>query len=203
MPIMIDNLSAISPTITLAELFENQKHYLAAYAIYRFLSIHNSDLEISDKLKSLRTKAFTNGHKTDNPQLLSYIFDEEEYFQLGILCDERFSLVKQALDILLDKDTCELDIIETQDEHLYSDLEDRISSEWQEILSTEKDEKAKMKAESISLDNIDWSNIKLSDFIQFLVNLKCDDRTLDKLKLAEIMELFFSHYSQIKNNDED
>lgn len=202
MPIMIDSLSSVSPTITLAELYESQKHYLAAYAIYRYLSLKNRNHDFSDKIQTLKAKAFTDEEKTDHPELLESVFDEQDYAELGILAPQKYFSIQETIDALLDKETNELDMIETQEEHLYSEIEDQISTEWQQILSSERDEKTKEKAKSISLDKIDWSKIKLSDFIGFLVGLKCDDKTLDKLRLSEIMEIFLSHYSE-KDSDEE
>lgn len=198
MPIMIDYLSAISPTVTLAELYESQKHFVAAYAIYRYLFLKKKGIETETAMNEMEKKAFmdSGGNVLTG---LQEIFTPGEASRLGIFASEHYTVLREVLDDLLNRDTTELDIIDDEEEHLFSSLEQKISSEWRQILSSERNNVKEKSEQSLSIDKINWSEIKLSDFIGFLVSLGCDDKTLDRLRLSEIMELFLSHY---RDNDD-
>jgi len=196
MPIMIDSLSAISPTITLAELFEGQKHVLAAYTIYRYLSLTNPEFKQNETLKRVREKVFSI-KESNKLNILSEIFTEEEADCLGILPTELYDSFKQTIDDLLNKEITEIDSVTGEEGRLFSNIEEQINTEWQEILSAEH---KSFRNSSLQVDKIDWSSIKLSDFIEFLMKqTKKEDETLDKLKLSEIMKAFLNQYRDSNN----
>ncbi len=195
MPIMINNLSGISPTITLAEIFAMQHHFAAAYSIYKFLAMTNPTEEVNSALKKMKEELLSIS-QDDKLYKLNEIFDEDEADKLGILPSGLFNVLQQLMDELPKKEDIVTSEVDIETDHQFTTIENRINSEWQEIIYSESGQKGNcFNKKPMSVEKIDWSKIKLSDFIEFLIGLRKKEQTLDELKLSEIMQAFLSQYS--------
>lgn len=199
---MIDSLSNISPTVTLAELFESQCHYVAAYTIYRYLNINCHKEEVAEKLKKIKEPAFSinDGNKLT---ALSMIFDEEEIERLGILSNTIYKHFKYVLDGLKKKETASFDAVGKEEKQYFSNFEKQSNNNWDDLLLTEPQRRTDSSS-SIAVKEVDWKNINLSAFVEFLINLKNDGMNIEDHKLADIMEEFFLQNKQkYKEHNDD
>jgi hypothetical protein len=79
----------VTPTITLAKLYESQDQHLDAFLVYQKLNNENPSGEIADKMKDLQEKIFSNIRSEYN-EVISKIFTPEERKKFRILPHEDY-----------------------------------------------------------------------------------------------------------------
>ena len=78
-----------APTITLAELYENQNQHIDALVIYKNLFKENPTDELENKIEELKIKIFQN-NTMEYSSIIDKIFSEEEKRNFHILPHEQF-----------------------------------------------------------------------------------------------------------------
>ena len=87
--------NAISPTLTLAQLYDAQKLFNDAYIVYKQLYQANPTEDLHEKLKSAEGKMFSDPSLEYN-DIIKSIFNEKEREQFRILPDKNFQNIKKS-----------------------------------------------------------------------------------------------------------
>jgi hypothetical protein len=193
---MIDKRFSISLTATIAELYETQKHYYAAYIVYWFLYQTEKREEYRTKLDEIREKIYKDNELNFDP-LISELFSEKEVQDLGILPK---SLYKQFAEADADLQRDERDNLLSIDNGEKPELQQigkSIGLELKQIIDEEKvvKEEQEHNKRKIKIDTTVWEGFKASDLVDFLSDLKGKDRNLAEVKLSELIESFLSKYA--------
>ena len=91
------SLEKITPTLTLAKLYESQKQYFDAFTIYSKINIKNPSEDISDRIKALEEKIFTENQLSYNT-LISKIFSEEDKKKFKLLPEDNYLKYRNRMD---------------------------------------------------------------------------------------------------------
>lgn len=190
-----NNSFGISLTATLAELYEAQKHYYAAYIVYWYLYLTQQKEEFSEKLNDIKKTIFAS-NDTSYDSLIGDIFSDEEIQELGILPKTMYKDYETAAaDLQRDDKESALNIDSGEKEN-FRELGKGIGLEWQQIMKQEggrKDEghKEKEKAE-FKRDRL--KECKVADFVNFLHKIKAEDQNLEDKKLSALFDSFLHEY---------
>ena len=84
-----------APTITLAELYENQDQYIDALVIYKNLNKENPTEELQNKIAELKDKIFKE-NTLEYSTIIDKIFTEEEKRLFHILPHEQYKAYKES-----------------------------------------------------------------------------------------------------------
>ena len=141
-----------TPTITLAELYENQDQYIDALVIYKNLNKENPTEELQNKIDELKDKIFKE-NTLEYSTIIDKIFTEEEKRIFHILPHEQYKAYKESQADLKNDETypeeltaVEEDVIpdeklkpETENETLEIEdpIEPEIEPEEEEIIEQE------------------------------------------------------------------
>jgi hypothetical protein len=87
----------ITPTLTLAQLYESQKQYFDAFTVYSKLFSTNPTEEIKDRMETLESKIFSDNSMQYN-DLISQIFSEEDKKKLKLLPEEQYNSYKKRME---------------------------------------------------------------------------------------------------------
>ncbi|MBW6516551.1 MAG: hypothetical protein K0B81_08085 [Candidatus Cloacimonetes bacterium] len=201
MQMMTDKRFSISLTATIAELYELQKHYFAAYIAYWYLYKTENREEYKLKLSELKDKIFSSYELKYDP-LMTEIFTEEELQRFGILPENLFSEFEKVIDNLQKNDQEELNGINSDEKKQFQGMSEEIGLEWKRLLEEEKaKERKKMESNpQLVLDQECWKQIKASDFLDFLSRLDIKDRSLDDITLPELIDSFIKNYVSDDNS---
>lgn len=197
MQTMTDKKFSISLTATIAELYETQKHYFAAYIAYWYLYQTESREEYRIKLNEIKERIFATYDLNYNP-LIREIFTEEELIRFGILPENLYREFEKVVANLQKNEKDGLGGIETDDDEELNRVGKEISQEWRQMIEEEqaKARTSRMDAPKISLDFSRWENIKASYLIDFLTALKDKDEKLNDVSLSDLLERFLKHYER-------
>jgi hypothetical protein len=208
MQTMIEKLFKTPPTITLAELYETQKLYFAAYAVYSYIALYQQSDEAKRKQEELLHKLYSQEMMKSSP-LMKTLFSESQLKELRIIPDSMYKQFLSEMSELQTDDFEAEDVSEDPDERVeaemkYLGIEKEISSQWEKILNEGKRLKKKVESNGkIFASTIDWDNVGLVDFIEFMIDLNRQKFDVEKLKIQELMELFLTRYKTDNNKDED
>ena len=79
----------VTPTLTLAKLYETQDQFLDAFLVYQKINKENPSQETADKMKELQNKIFNN-IKSEYNEIIGKIFSPEEIRKFRILPHEDY-----------------------------------------------------------------------------------------------------------------
>ena len=100
----------ITPTMTLAHLYEAQKQYFDAFTLYNILYKNNPNDEVLEKLKAVEKKIFSDLSLEYN-KVINQIFSEEDKEKFRLLPDMNFQNFKEAME----KDNFEPVVFQTEE----------------------------------------------------------------------------------------
>ncbi len=104
-----------APTITLAELYENQNQHIDALVIYKNLFKENPTNELKNKIEELKIKIFQN-NTMEYSSIIDKIFSEEEKRNFHILPHEQFKTYIDSQVNLENEETYPEDLNATEEE---------------------------------------------------------------------------------------
>ncbi len=104
-----------TPTITLAELYENQNQYIDALVIYKNLYKKNPTEELQNKIDELKDKIFKE-NTLEYSAIIDKIFTEEEKRLFHILPHEQYKAYKESQAELKNDETYPEELIEVKEE---------------------------------------------------------------------------------------
>ncbi len=111
-----------TPTITLAELYENQNQYIDALVIYKNLYKKNPTEELKNKIDELKDKIFKE-NTLEYSTIIDKIFTEEEKILFHILPHEQYKIYKESQAELKNDETYPEELIEVKEEVTPDDTE--------------------------------------------------------------------------------
>ena len=204
MQTMTDKRFSISLTATIAELYEAQKHYFAAFVVYWFLFQKEKREEYRDKLTEIRDKIFETGDLRYDPTIKE-IFSPEELRRFGILPKHDYEEFETAINDLQRDEKEGINSIDTGDDEDFQTVGKGIGLEWQHMIDDEqsKSKARQSKAPKITIDLERWEQIRASELIDFLTEFKAQDKNLNEVKLSVLIENFLRNYDRENDlNDE-
>ncbi len=86
----------LNPTITLAELYENQDQLLDALMVYQKLLHRNPSTELEEKISNLKQKIFADDEMQYNP-VIEQIFSQNDRLQFNILPHSNYKQFRASL----------------------------------------------------------------------------------------------------------
>ena len=206
MQTLTNKLLKISPTVTLAELYESQRLYFAAYAVYWHLHQDKRAGDLQPKLDEVLMKIYAQESLKFDPALKE-VFSDSQIKKLRILPESVYSdFMKEILDLESDDsfvgEIDQIDDLETEEKDKFLEIEQQIGNQWEKILNEGVRVKKKIETKGKILNSrVNWDEIRLVDFIRFLLELNLKDYTLDDLKIQELMELFLKRYEVERANE--
>lgn len=153
------------PTITLAELYENQNQYIDALVIYKNLYKENPAEKLQSKVDELKDKIF-NGNTLEYSEIINEIFTAEEKRFFHILPHEQYQAYAES--------QTELNNEETYPEELTEVKKEEVSHEEfapEEIAPAENDKPEIAEKETI----------EIYDELEDDISLEIDEDVLDNL----------------------
>ena len=206
----------ITPTLTLAHLYESQKQYFDAFTIYNLLYRNNQNVDILDKMKAVEKKIF-HDMSLDYNSITQQIFTDDDREKFRILPEVNFTNLKDALEnkddeepivfkeeefLEPDEDLFELETIEdytpeipinTKDTddlnnlYLNQDTETIYPIPTPNPIPIHKTENIVQNLNPEHLN--DLSSLTLSEFANYLINVIKNDKRIADLTLKEIKEI--------------
>ena len=143
------------PTITLAELYENQNQHIDALVIYKNLCKDNPTEELHSKIDELKDKIF-NENTQEYSTIIDKIFTTEEKRIFHILPHEQYKAYTES--------QAEMKNEETYPEELTDVKEDEIINE---VVNTDESEKPKTEEETPKIDNTLESEFEIKEELTF------------------------------------
>ncbi len=196
---MIDKRFSISLTATIAELYEAQNHYYAAYIVYWFLYQTEKSEKYSCKLEEIKEKIYEANELAFDP-LICRLFTGDEMRYLGILPKNLYKQFAES-EADLQKDELEAaDNIEGDEKEEFRQLGKGIGLEWQRFIAEERKaiREEASKEDNTSYDTVKWNNARVSDFVTFLDNYVGEKKELDQIKLSTILKKFLNECDRDK-----
>jgi len=194
---MVDKKFSISLTATIAELYEAQKHYFAAYIAYWHLFRTEGREEYLLKLNELKERIYSSSELHYDP-LIKEIFTDQELKELGILPDNLYREFAATVANLQRDDNEGTGGIDAEEEEDIKKTGKIIGLDWKQIIDeenrTEKTNKQRMTNLPVEMSR--WEELKASDLIDFLTELKAQDENLSDVKLSELIESFLKNYER-------
>jgi len=187
----------ITPTLTLAQIYDAQKQYFDAFTIYSKLYQSNPSEDIKEKMEATEKKIFTDMSFVYN-ELIDKIFTEEDRVKFKVLPNENH---ENLLNALLHTETDETEFAEDDFEENEDDLSDAEEIEiiypnvpnYQEELNNItkiNTPQYTLNEESIT-DNKsnDLMNLTLSELAQYIIKNINKDKRISDLTFKEIKEI--------------
>ena len=164
-----------TPTITLAELYENQNQYIDALVIYKNLYKENPKEKLQNKIDELKDKIFKE-NTLEYSTLIDKIFTEEEKRIFHILPHEQYKTYIES--------KAEIKFEETYPEELTKVKKEEVAPEEIAPDETEEPETEIKEEESIELEN----TIEINDTAEELIEDKKDELIPEDDRILEIDE---------------
>ena len=190
---------SVAVTATLAELYEKQQHYFAAYIVYWLLNQKEGGEKYRGKLESVKRMIYQNeGEDLKYEPIIKELFDEEELRSLNVLPKQKYLEYVETLSNLQKDEDEELDSISEEEANL-GRIGQVIGNEWkkfvEEVFTANKQLKKEVKNKTEEqIDEL--AEIKLSDFLAYLVHYEKSGEKLSEVRLAELMSKFLEKYSE-------
>lgn len=140
------------PTITLAELYENQNQYIDALVIYKNLYIENPTEELQNKIDELKDTIFKE-NTLEYSTIIDKIFTEEEKRTFHILPHEQYKAYTES--------QAEMKYEETYPEELTKVKEEKAAPE--EAAPDETEEPKERKEETPDIENTIEPDVEIED----------------------------------------
>jgi len=187
----------ITPTLTLAQIYDAQKQYFDAFTIYSKLYQSNPSEDLKERMEATEKKIFTDMSFVYN-ELIDKIFTEEDRVKFKVLPHENH---ESLLNALLHTETDETEFAEDDFEENEDDLSDAEEIEiiypnvpnYQEELNNItkiNTPQYTLNEESIT-DNKsnDLMNLTLSELAQYIIKNINKDKRISDLTFKEIKEI--------------
>ena len=187
----------ITPTLTLAQIYDAQKQYFDAFTIYSKLYQSNPSEDIKEKMEATEKKIFTDMSFVYN-ELIDKIFTEEDRVKFKVLPHENH---ENLVNALLHTETDETEFASDDFEENENDLSDAEEIEdiypnlpnYQEELNNItkiNTPQYTLKEDSI-VDNKskDLMNFTISEFAQYIIKNINKDKRISDLTFKEIKEI--------------
>ena len=194
----------ITPTVTLAQLYEAQKQYFDAFTIYNILYRNNPTDDILTRKNAIEKKIFNDSNLEYNP-LIDKIFSIEDKERFKILPATNFQTLKQAIE----NDNFEIIVFEPdefteppeddyENEHLVeeytnknvtitSDLID--ANQTSHVQHTPKSKLHRTNEKTKSNDDKNLMNLTISEFSKYIIKHINKDKKISELTLKEIKDI--------------
>ena len=190
----------ITPTLTLAQLYEAQKQYFDAFTIYNILYQSNPSEEILNKKNSVEKRIFNDSNLEYN-KIIDLIFTLKDKENFKILPSSKFSNFKEAME----NDNYEIIVFEP-DEFVEQPEEDyeteEISDEYKtsNLMASEehhlelehhvaKTRLHRTHEKNKTTDEKNLMNLTISEFSDYLIKKLNKDKKISELTLKEIKEI--------------
>jgi hypothetical protein len=193
MQTMTDKKFSISLTAAIAELYEAQKHYFAAFAVYWFLYATHKNEDYKKKLEEIKNKIFDTLEMRVS-STTNKIFSKEEIRKLGILPESHYKMFQNAVAELQRDEQEGIGSIETGDDEDFEKVGKGIGKEWREMIEEEPDKHKKMKKTVLPIEMEQWEQIRASELLQFLSACQEKQGNLEEVKLSELIKDFLDNY---------
>ena len=177
----------ITPTLTLAQLYDAQKQYFDSFLIYHQLYQENKTEDLKSRLDNAQAKIFTDNNLTYN-DTINIIFNDEDKMFFKIIPENQYKNYKAAVQSL-NAEEIELQEEEFDEEIFEMDGAEEIEEEF--IQDFNQEIKTPKTNHFIKKENLmDYNISELSDYIIKLLgsNKKLANITISELK--EIKKLF-------------
>lgn len=193
-----DKKLGISLTASIAELYEAQKHYFAAFIVYWFLFETGRRDEYKNKLDEMKYKIYESTELDFDP-VINDIFSHEEIRYLGILPENHYREFETTFLNLQKNEKEGINSIDTGDDVQYQSVGRGIGMEWRQIISDEERRiRLKNKKQiTFTVDTSVWNEIKTSELLDFISSFKEQDKNPDEIKLADLIESFLKKYQPV------
>ena len=186
----------ITPTLTLAQIYDAQKQYFDAFTIYNKLYQSNPSDDLKERMEATEKKIFTDMSFVYN-ETLNKIFTEEDRAKFKILPDENH---QNLLESLQNADTEETEFAAEDFEENENDMSD--AEEIEEVypdLPNYQEELNNLTSipsqytfdETLIKDNktADLTNLTITELAQHIIKKIRTDKKLSDLTLKEIKEI--------------
>ena len=179
----------ITPTLTLAQLYDAQKQYFDAFTIYNQLYQLNPNEDLKARLDSAEKKIFSDTNLLYN-DIINKIFTDEDKVKFKILPNENYENFRQ---IMLDFDNNEVVFQEEDFEENEYDMSDAEEIEEEFIFNDEdNDEKDPIikpneqvsDANQLSIE-YDIMNLSISQLSDFIIQKLKKDKKISEITLKE------------------
>jgi len=191
---------SITPTLTLAQLYETQKEYFGAYAIYSLMYKENPSDDIGERLKAVEEKMFSH-HNLVYDQRLDLILTPAEKEMFRILPEVNYLHLKKSLQNIPPiprEDPEEFEEIEEESEEIDIEFIPQSYPEGErddKIMQTINNLTDKKKAVSASpRAGIFNSELTIAELYHQIIDLFGSDKKISELTLQEIGIII--HYIQ-------
>jgi len=186
----------ITPTLTLAQIYDAQKQYFDAYTIYSKLYQSSPSEDLKERKEASEKKIFTDMSFVYN-EILSSIFTEADRVKFKILPDENH---QNLLETLQNTETDETAFVADEFDENENDLSDaeEIEDIYPDIpnYQAELDNITKIPTTYTFDEELirdikppDLTNLTLSEFAQHIIKKVKSDKKLSDLTLKEIKEI--------------
>jgi len=186
----------ITPTLTLAQIYDAQKQYFDAYTIYSKLYQSSPSEDLKERMEASEKKIFTDMSFVYN-EMTDKIFTDEDKVKFKILPNDNH---QNLLETLQNTETEETSFATDEFEENENDLSD--AEEIEEVYpdipnyQEELDNITKIPStytfdEELIRDNkpADLTNLTLTEFTQHIIKKVKTDKKLSYLTLIEINEI--------------
>lgn len=188
-----------TPTITLAELYENQNQYIDALVIYKDLYKDDPTEELQSKIDELKDKIFKE-NTLEYSTIIDKIFTEEEKRIFHILPHDQFKAYKESQADLKNEETYPEELIEVKKEEAAP--VDIIESEIEEEKTPDIDDLTELEVKIETEDSIELEDtldiddsieseekIVIEETIEIEDTLDSDDKIEDDISLETDEEI--------------
>ena len=162
------------PTITLAELYENQNQYIDALVIYKNLSKKNPTEELRKKIDELKDKIF-NENTLEYSEIINKIFTAEEKRIFHILPHEQYKAYTESQAEMTNEETYPEELTEVKEEEIIH-----------EEVAPEETEKNENEVKTPVIDNSLEPEIKIKE--EEPIEEKKEELTLEDGEIPDIVE---------------
>jgi len=189
----------ITPTLTLAQIYDAQKQYFDAFTIYNKLYQSNPSEDLKERMEATEKKIFTDMSFVYN-ETLNMIFTEEDRAKFKILPDENHQNLLESLQNADTEETEETEFAAEDFEENENDMSD--AEEIEEVypdLPNYQEELNNLTSipsqytfdETLIKDNktADLTNLTITELAQHIIKKIRTDKKLSDLTLKEIKEI--------------
>jgi hypothetical protein len=170
------------PTITLAELYENQNQYIDALVIYKNLYKENPTEKSQNKIDGLKDKIF-NDKTLKYSTIIDKIFTEEEKKTFHILPHEQFKAYTESQAEMKNEETYPENLTEIKEEDVIDSKETEQAENVEEKLGTDMEHQNKNQILEILTS---LSNLKPEIVEKVLKENVGSDTSISGIKLSDL-----------------
>ena len=185
----------ITPTLTLAQLYDAQRQYFDAYIIYKKLYTASPSDDLKDRMATVERKIFSDLN-LNYEDVISHIFTKEDLNKFKIVPTNNYQNLKQALS---DEPVEPIEFVDTEieeEENSSAEVEDiEIEYPGAPVYPNEKDDRSHKETKPYNLEEIydvntpDLSNLTISELSQHIIKKINQDKKILDLTLKEVKEI--------------